>query len=54
MYGWAGTILRVDLSRGEIKKEPLERDFALKWLGGEGFGAKLLWDEVGPEVEDGL
>lgn len=54
MYGWMGTILRIDLTTGEIKKEPLELDFARKWLGGEGFGAKYLWDEVGPEVEDGL
>ncbi len=54
MYGWAGTILRVDLTNHEVVKQPLDSDFAIKWLGGEGFGAKLLWDEVGPEVEDGL
>ncbi|MBI4331180.1 MAG: aldehyde ferredoxin oxidoreductase family protein [Chloroflexi bacterium] len=54
MHGWAGTILRVDLTTGETKKLPLEESFARKWLGGEGFGAKYLWDEVGPEVEDGL
>lgn len=54
MYGWMGTILRIDLTTGEIRKEPLEPAFARKWLGGEGFGAKYLWDEVGPEVEDGL
>ena len=54
MYGWAGTILRVDLTEKEIVRQPLKLDFAKKWLGGEGFGAKVLWDEVGPEVEDGL
>jgi aldehyde:ferredoxin oxidoreductase len=54
MYGWAGNILRIDLTTGEIVRQPLEIDFARKWLGGEGFGAKLLWDGVGPEVEDGL
>ncbi|MBI4333735.1 MAG: aldehyde ferredoxin oxidoreductase family protein [Chloroflexi bacterium] len=54
MYGWTGTILRVDLTTGQISKLPLTEAFARKWLGGEGFGARYLWDEVGPEVEDGL
>ncbi|MFC1967888.1 aldehyde ferredoxin oxidoreductase N-terminal domain-containing protein, partial [Chloroflexota bacterium] len=54
MYGWQGTILRVDLSEARITEEPLRLDFARKWLGGEGFGAKLLWDEVGPQVKDAL
>jgi aldehyde:ferredoxin oxidoreductase len=54
MYGWAGEILRVDLSKGETRREPLDLGFARKWLGGEGFGAKVLWDEVGPDIEDGL
>lgn len=54
MYGWAGKIIRVNLTREEISREPLDPIFARKWLGGEGFGVKALWDEVGPEVKDGL
>ncbi len=54
MYGWSGAILNIDLTKGVINKEPLTMDFAAKWLGGEGFGAKILWDEVGPEVKDAL
>ncbi|MBI4334529.1 MAG: aldehyde ferredoxin oxidoreductase family protein [Chloroflexi bacterium] len=54
MFGWAGSILEVNLTSGKIFKRRLEPEFARKWLGGEGFGAKVLWDEVGPEVEDGL
>ncbi|MDP2718341.1 MAG: aldehyde ferredoxin oxidoreductase family protein [Dehalococcoidia bacterium] len=54
LYGWAGTILDVNLTSGKIFKRPMDADFARKWVGGEGFGAKILWDEVGPEVEDGL
>ncbi len=54
MYGWSGIILIIDLSSGKIEKRSLEPEFARKWIGGEGFGAKVLWDEVGPEVEDGL
>lgn len=53
-YGWAGQILDINLSNGQIVKKPLTPEFARKWIGGEGFGAKILWDEVGPEVEDGL
>ncbi|MBM2832189.1 MAG: Aldehyde ferredoxin oxidoreductase [Dehalococcoidia bacterium] len=53
-YGWAGTLLWVDLTQGRITRQPLDEDFALKWLGGEGFGARLLWERVGPEVKDGL
>ncbi|MBI2934488.1 MAG: aldehyde ferredoxin oxidoreductase family protein [Chloroflexi bacterium] len=54
MHAWNGWILRVDLTSGVIEKKSFASDFALKWLGGEGFGARILWDEVGPEVEDGL
>lgn len=54
MYGWAGTLLDVNLTKLEVVKKPLDLDFARNWLGGEGFGAKILWDNVGPEVEDAL
>jgi aldehyde:ferredoxin oxidoreductase len=54
MFGWSGTILEIDLGSGKIDRRPLDIDFARQWLGGEGFGAKVLWDEVGPEVKDGL
>lgn len=44
IYGWAGNILRVNLSTGEIKKEDTAKykDF----VGGMGFGYKILFDEV--------
>ncbi len=54
MFGWAGNLLDIDLTSGLIAKQPLEPGFARKWLGGEGFGAKLLWDNVGPQVKDAL
>ena len=50
-YGWAGTILRVNLTTGELVKEPLSRDFAKKYIGGSGMGVRILYDEVGPEVD---
>ncbi|MDP2744461.1 MAG: aldehyde ferredoxin oxidoreductase family protein [Dehalococcoidia bacterium] len=54
MYGWSGKLLRVDLSKGGVARQPLDEAFALKWLGGEGFGAKILWDGATPQVADGL
>ncbi len=46
LYGYAGTILRVDLGTGRIRKEPLDEAFAREWIGGRGFVAKVLYDEV--------
>jgi aldehyde:ferredoxin oxidoreductase len=44
--GYAGTILRVDLSTGKISKDPLPDELVRDYLGGRGFVARLLWDEV--------
>ena len=46
-----GTILRVDLSSGKIEKEPLEEHLRVKYIGGRGINSRLLFDEVGPEVD---
>jgi len=53
MYGYAGTILRVDLTNALIKKDPLPQEMAERFLGGRGFVAKLLWDEM-PKNADPL
>ena len=50
MFGWSGTILRVDLTKGKTVKQPLPKELALDFLGGAGINAKILYDEVGPEV----
>ncbi|AHL22596.1 MULTISPECIES: aldehyde ferredoxin oxidoreductase family protein [Thermococcus] len=44
--GYWGKILRVNLTTGEIKVEPLPEEFPRKYLGGVGFGTRLLYDEV--------
>jgi aldehyde:ferredoxin oxidoreductase len=44
--GYAGKILYVNLTDGSIEKRPLERDFALKYIGGRGFSSRILWDEL--------
>ncbi len=51
LYGYAGQILRIDLSRSRIQKEPVPADMAEKYLGGRGFVAKMLFDEIAPGVD---
>jgi aldehyde:ferredoxin oxidoreductase len=49
-FGYAGKILRVDLSSGNITHVPT-MDYADRFLGGRGIAAKIYWDEVSPEVK---
>ena len=51
MYGWAGTILRVDLGSGTIERHLMDKHLCKNFVGGRGISAKLLFDEVGPEIE---
>lgn len=46
MNGYGGRILRVNLTSGLVKTEPLDPRFAREWIGGRGFAARLLYDEV--------
>ncbi len=48
--GYVGKILRVDLSTGKIFNEDLREEFAAKWVGGVGFGARYLYQEVPAKV----
>ncbi len=49
--GWTGTVLRVDLSSGEIQRESLPAEWARDYVGGRGVGARYLWEEVDPQVD---
>ncbi|MFH0803368.1 MAG: aldehyde ferredoxin oxidoreductase family protein [bacterium] len=53
MNGYAGKILRVNLSKGEVSTEPLTEKMARDYIGGRGFAAKILYDEV-PKGTDPL
>ncbi len=50
-YGWAGKILDINLTTGKIETESLSKDWATKYIGGSGFMARVLYNEVGPEVD---
>jgi len=45
-YGFVGTILRVNLSTKDIKKEPLNKEIAQKLLGAKGLAAYYLFTET--------
>jgi len=51
MYGYAGKLVRVDLTRKRITLEDLGEEVARKYLGGAGVAAKIIFDEVGPKVD---
>jgi len=44
--GYAGKLLRVSLDEKKCKEESLNFDDLRKYIGGVGYGAKLLYDEL--------
>jgi len=49
--GYAGQILVIDLTREEVKKEPLNIDTARKFLGGFGLNCRFAWDLLDSHVD---
>ena len=49
--GYAGQLLRVDLTKGEIRKEPLSKELCTLYIGGRGRDAKILYDELPPDAD---
>ncbi len=48
-FGYAGTILKVDLSHGNTTRLSTA-DYADRFLGGRGIAAKIYWDMVPPQT----
>ena len=49
--GYTGKVLRIDLTKGVSKVTELERVLARGFLGGRGFNAKRLYDEIPPGTD---
>jgi aldehyde:ferredoxin oxidoreductase len=49
--GYAGNILFVDLTRGEIVRKPLDPQWAEDFIGGWGINARLAWDVIPPRAD---
>jgi aldehyde:ferredoxin oxidoreductase len=50
MFGWMGTILRVNLKDKSIKKEPLNTQYANDYVGCRGLGTKYFIEDSNPRV----
>ena len=48
---WAGKILRVDLTAGTVKSEPLNMTWAREYLGSRGLASKYLVEEMDPKID---
>jgi aldehyde:ferredoxin oxidoreductase len=50
-YGYTGKILDVDLTSAILSKAELDPCLANDYMGGKGFGAKILYDQLPPRCE---
>jgi aldehyde:ferredoxin oxidoreductase len=50
LWGYAGKVLRIDLTKRKIKRENIDFRKVKMFLGGRGLNVKVLFDEVEPEV----
>lgn len=51
LYGYRGRILRIDLTKGYVKSEPVDESILRKFVGGSALGVKFIYDEVPPSAE---
>jgi len=51
MYGWNGRFLRVNLSKMKAVAKEYDAKIAKNFLGGRGFAAKILWNELKPGTD---
>jgi len=51
MFGWQGKILRIDLSEGICRTEPLPVDLMNDYIGGRGMCDRILFDEIDPQID---
>lgn len=50
-FGWAGQILKIDLSNKRIEKEPLDPALARKFIGGRGLNSYTLYKMVPEDID---
>ena len=46
-----GRLLRVNLSTGEVRKEPIAEQIRMDFIGGRGLGASYLYNELTPGAD---
>jgi len=50
-YGYAGKMARIDLTTGEVAEFMPPRDDLIKYIGGKGLAAKIIYDAFSEKVE---
>jgi aldehyde:ferredoxin oxidoreductase len=51
LNGYAGNVLRIDLGTGKILRSPLDETMCDTFIGGRGFVAKTLYEELPPNTD---
>src|SRR4030042_6745386 len=51
MYGWHGRLLRVDLTNGTFREEPIAEEDARRLIGGRGLAIKYLFEGMDPRAD---
>jgi len=51
LFGYYGKILRLDLTKKKASVQSFNEEFAKKFIGGIGFCAKIIYDEVPGEID---
>jgi aldehyde:ferredoxin oxidoreductase len=51
VFGYVGNLLRVDLTTGSIKVEPLDPDLCRRYMGGSGLISYYLWKELAAGID---
>ena len=51
MNGYMGKLLIVDLTHGIVQDEPLDYNLARDFVGGAGYAARYLYNELGPGID---
>ncbi|MEM2210342.1 MAG: aldehyde ferredoxin oxidoreductase family protein [Nitrososphaerales archaeon] len=49
--GYVGKVARIDLSKSSVIEERMPDSILKMYIGGSGLGAKILYDETGPETD---
>ena len=49
--GYAGNVLEIELTKKEITKKRLDKKLIRDYIGGRGFVAKILYDNVSPDAD---
>jgi len=51
MTGYQNKVLRIDLSAGKHKTEPLNMEFAAKYVGSKGLAIRYMYEELKPGID---